>query len=416
MTGALQVPEPRAVHEVVTADGYPIALRRYGNPDGPRVVMSRGNCFAMDAYWPFWSRFADDFDVFVHDVRSHGRNPVGDPDMQTIPTLAQDFDAVSGAIDRRFGARRKVDVFHSLAALTALHAQATHEYAALVLFDPPIQLPGKAMSALEKLGAGMAAATRRRRDRFATPAEYAGLLSEKPAFARLGAESLELFARTTLRPGRATPLRIRARSRRGLQGTGLSRPVSNSCTAARRATARVAPTRAASNSRPVPDRATPHRIRADPGEACRGRACPVPSRIHARLPDGRPQGSPLHGPHRIRARFRTGRRRIEFAPDPARLVGDGLVPSRSCRLHGSETGDRKGRPYTGRIEFVHAPGTGDAASNAVSRIVAKTVSPASAHTRASARPIPVLQPVMRTTLMKPPVVLSRRYATLDAAS
>ena len=164
MTGALQVPEPRAVHEVVTADGYPIALRRYGNPDGPRVVMSRGNCFAMDAYWPFWSRFADDFDVFVHDVRSHGWNPVGDPDMQTIPTLAQDFDAVSGAIDRRFGARRKVGVFHSLAALTALHAQATHEYAALVLFDPPMQLPGKAMSALEKLGAGMAAAARKRRD------------------------------------------------------------------------------------------------------------------------------------------------------------------------------------------------------------------------------------------------------------
>lgn len=200
MTGALQVPEPRAVHEVVTADGYPIALRRYGNPDGPRVVMSRGNCFAMDAYWPFWSRFADDFDVFVHDVRSHGWNPVGDPDMQTIPTLAQDFDAVSGAIDRRFGARRKVGVFHSLAALTALHAQATHEYAALVLFDPPMQLPGKAMSALEKLGAGMAAAARKRRDRFATPAEYAGLLSEKPAFARLGADRLELFARTTLRP------------------------------------------------------------------------------------------------------------------------------------------------------------------------------------------------------------------------
>ena len=54
-----------------------------------------------------------------------------------------------------------------------------------------------------------------------------------------------------------------------------------------------------------------------PGEACRGRTCPVPSRIHARLPDGRPQGSPLHGPHRIRARFRTGRRRIEFAPGEA---------------------------------------------------------------------------------------------------
>ena len=36
--------------------------------------------------------------------------------------------------------------------------------------------------------------------RFATPAEYARLLSEKPAFARLAADRLELFARTTLRP------------------------------------------------------------------------------------------------------------------------------------------------------------------------------------------------------------------------
>ena len=97
----------------------------------------------------------------------------------------------------------------------ALHAKATHEYAALVLFDPPMQLPGKAMSALEKLGAGMAAAARKRRDRFATPAEYAGLLSEKPAFVRLGTDSLELFARTTRRPtATATNSGVRANTRR----------------------------------------------------------------------------------------------------------------------------------------------------------------------------------------------------------
>ena len=32
---------------------------------------------------------------------------------------------------------------------------------------------------------------------------------------------------------------------------------------------------------------------------------------------------------------------------PARAVGDGLVPSRSCGLHDSGTGDHKGRPFHG---------------------------------------------------------------------
>ena len=199
MSPVLRVPVPLEVHEVRAVDGYPIALRRHGNPDGPRLVFGHGNGFAADAYWPFWSRFTEDFDVFVHDVRNHGWNPVGDPDAQTIPAVAADLDRVSREIDRRFGARPRAGVFHSLTAMAALHAATSHEYAALVLFDPPMLLPGRAMVELERLGAGMAAATRRRRWRFAQPSDYAQLLAEKPAFARLDPSRLDLFARSTLR-------------------------------------------------------------------------------------------------------------------------------------------------------------------------------------------------------------------------
>ena len=200
MTSVLRVPEPLEVHEVRAVDGYPIALRRHGNPEGPRLVLGHGNGFAADAYWPFWSKFIQDFDVFLHDVRNHGWNPVGDPDAHTIPAVASDLDRVSREIDQRFGARPKAGVFHSLTAMAALHAGTSYEYAALVLFDPPILLPGRATVELERLGAGMAAATRRRRHRFAQPSDYVELLAEKPAFARLDAARLDLFARSTLRP------------------------------------------------------------------------------------------------------------------------------------------------------------------------------------------------------------------------
>ena len=200
MTEFWNVPEPEAVHEVRMGDGYPIVLRRHGNPDGPRLVVSHGNGFAVDAYWPFWSRFIDGFDVFVHDVRNHGWNPVGDPKAHSIPVLAEDFACISREIDRCFGARPKVGVFHSLSALTMLHSQVSHEYAALVLFDPPLQLPGRAMDKLEKLGSLMGAATRRRQERFDTPDAYAELLSTKAAFDGLDAGRLNLLARVTLRP------------------------------------------------------------------------------------------------------------------------------------------------------------------------------------------------------------------------
>lgn len=196
----LEVPEPRSVQRLRMDDGYTVALRRHGNPDGPRLVLSHGNGFAVDAYWPFWSRFVDRFDLFVFDIRSHGWNSVGDLDAHHIGTAAVDFASISRAIDRGFGGKPKVGVFHSLASMAALHAAIGHEYEALLLFDPPLNLPGKEAAQLERLGAGMGAATRKRRERFGTVAEYAEFLSDKPAFELVDAEGLELFARTTLRP------------------------------------------------------------------------------------------------------------------------------------------------------------------------------------------------------------------------
>ena len=199
MTETWTIPEADAVHDVRAADGYLIAVRRYGNPDGPRLVMSHGNGFAVDAYWPFWSRFLQDFDVFVHDIRSHGRNPVGDLEVHTIPMIAEDFTCVARNIDRRFGARPKVGVFHSLSALAVLHAPIVRDYAALVLFDPPILLPGREMGELERVGFVIGRATRRRRERFETPEDYAAYLSARDAFTGIGAGGLDLLARTTLR-------------------------------------------------------------------------------------------------------------------------------------------------------------------------------------------------------------------------
>ncbi len=185
------------------ADGYCILLRRHGIPDGPRLVISHGNGFAIDVYWPFCSYFTDRFDVFVHDIRSHGWISVGKMVGHNLPTLAKDFACISREIDRVFSAKPKVGVFHSLTALTCLHSGICNEYAALVLFDPPMKLPGRTMNDLERFGTQMGAATRRRREHFDSPAAFAELLAGKAAFEGLDAGKLALFARATLRPSRS---------------------------------------------------------------------------------------------------------------------------------------------------------------------------------------------------------------------
>ena len=150
-----------------------------------------------------WCFRRERFDVYVHDVRNHGRNPVGDRDrlLHNVVQFAEDFECVARSIDGRLGKRKpRIGVFHSLSAIVALHhAAAGGEYAALVLFDPPVCPPGGHAFDIDGVGARLSEMTLKRQERFDSPAELAKSLSRSPLFERVPADVLDLITRTTVR-------------------------------------------------------------------------------------------------------------------------------------------------------------------------------------------------------------------------
>lgn len=66
------LPEPHQIADVQVDEDTKITLRRHGNPDGPRLILSHGNGLAIDFYYPFWSLLLNDFDIVIHDLRNHG--------------------------------------------------------------------------------------------------------------------------------------------------------------------------------------------------------------------------------------------------------------------------------------------------------------------------------------------------------
>ncbi len=219
-----QVPEPLAVCEVVAPDGTTLAVRRHGRLDGIRLLFGHGNGFAIDAYYPFWSHFTDRFDVCVYDLRNHGWNGVGSLRRHNLPTFVDDTEVVLRGIDRHFGAKPTVGVFHSLSALMALHLAdlagrgpilsirrgparpgSQTGFSALVLFDPPVCPPGGFPSDMEGVGRLWALASRRRRHAFDMPEEYTEYLSRTGLFDRVCPAVLDLLSRTTLRRASGGP-------------------------------------------------------------------------------------------------------------------------------------------------------------------------------------------------------------------
>ena len=206
MSGAPQwtVPAPLATGAARMDDETEIVVRRHGDPDGPRLVLSHANGFAVDAYYPFWSLLADRFDVMVFDLRNHGWNPVGALEAHAIPTFACDMTAVARAIEVHFGPKPAVGVFHSVSGQAAAieACQGAGSFAALVLFDPFICPRGCDPDHRERLRttmARMAEGARRRRGSFDSEATYADRLRGTPAFQRLRPGVAELLAETTLR-------------------------------------------------------------------------------------------------------------------------------------------------------------------------------------------------------------------------
>lgn len=198
------VPQPLAVGNATMDDGSVILLRRHGNPEGIRLVLSHANGFASDAYYPFWSLLEDRFDLILYDFRNHGWNATSSLDTHSIPTFVQDNSRVAQEIEAHFGAKPRIGVFHSLSGQTAA-VEASQErgaYEALVLFDPFFCPPGcdpRHKTRLERTMGGMAEAARRRRSTFESAAGYADRLRQSPAFERLRPGIAELIAETTLR-------------------------------------------------------------------------------------------------------------------------------------------------------------------------------------------------------------------------
>lgn len=212
MTESWTLPVPLATAEVRMDDGALIIIRRHGNPNGPRIVLTHGNGLSADLYYPLWSLLIDHFDVVVYDIRSHGWNPVSDLQAHNFWTFVNDNITILTAIDRHFGEKPKIGMYHSMSALVAiLHAQQHGKFVerqdnkagpftGLVLFDPPLKLPRGTYLDMESMEYKMSSYTLQRRARFETREEFTRILDDKASFARLAPGVTELFARTVLRP------------------------------------------------------------------------------------------------------------------------------------------------------------------------------------------------------------------------
>ena len=195
------VPEPAEVLAVELTNGAEVQVRRHGNPAGPRVILSHGCGLAADMYLPYWLLLKDSVDLLVFDFRSHGWNPEGDPASLNFPTFVDDYDVVLRSIGQRFGEKPVVGVFHSMSALTALlFEQQRGGFAGLVLFDPPIQPPGRNPEDMVYISEHMSRGMRRRQDRFESHDDYIAHMDANPAYQRLRLGVSALMAETLLRP------------------------------------------------------------------------------------------------------------------------------------------------------------------------------------------------------------------------
>src|SRR5580692_691826 len=199
----LELPAPSTILDVALDDGAVIRVRRHGKPDGVRLLLSHGNGFATDAYFPYWRQFLAQFDLMVFDFRNHGQNVPVVPPHHTYEQLTQDLERVIQAVKTEFGDRPTAGIFHSMSGRTAMkHAlEIAWRWDALVLVDPPNMPPPDhpafpPMAAFEKR---LTAWARSRRRHFASVAELTEEYQQSRATARWVEGAHELMARSVLR-------------------------------------------------------------------------------------------------------------------------------------------------------------------------------------------------------------------------
>jgi pimeloyl-ACP methyl ester carboxylesterase len=198
-----ELPAPTMTFDVALDDGAAIRMRRHGNPNGVRLLLTHGNGFAADAYFPYWRQLLAKFDLLVFDFRNHGQNVPAVPPHHTYEQLVRDLERVVREVRSRLGTRPTAGLFHSMSGRTAMkHAiEVGWRWDALLLFDPPNVPPPAhpayaAMAAFEKRLTEWA---RQRRRRFGTVEELAEEYRQSRATVRWVEGAHELMARSVLR-------------------------------------------------------------------------------------------------------------------------------------------------------------------------------------------------------------------------
>jgi pimeloyl-ACP methyl ester carboxylesterase len=197
------LPTPQTIVDLPLEGGAIARLRQHGNLTQPvRLLLSHGNGFAIDGYYPFWCHLLEQFDVVLFDHRNHGWNPPSDPVRHHYAQLARDLEVVAQGITG-LGHKPTVGVFHSMSARVALkHAvEIGWCWAALVLFDPPNVPPQEhpLYNLMCLHGHQLAVWAQKRRNRFAEPGELAALFKRLRAHQGWVAGAHELMAQTLLR-------------------------------------------------------------------------------------------------------------------------------------------------------------------------------------------------------------------------
>ncbi|MFZ3310598.1 MAG: alpha/beta hydrolase [Xanthobacteraceae bacterium] len=189
--------------DVALDDGANIRVRRHGNAGGVRLLLTHGNGFAADAYYPYWRHLQQNFDLVLFDFRNHGQNVPVQPPHHTYAQLVRDLERVVQEVARRLGARPTAGLFHSMSGRTAMkHAiEVGWRWDALVLFDPPNVPPPDhaAYPAMAEFEKRLTAWAQQRRRRFATIEELAEEYRQSRAAARWVDGAHELMARSVLR-------------------------------------------------------------------------------------------------------------------------------------------------------------------------------------------------------------------------
>lgn len=197
------------IARITLSDGATVALRRWGAARAERMVISHGNGLAIAGFRDFGRALEDDFEVIAVDMRNHGDSGPGRVLEEPWPRYLQDMPEIFDAISALYGPKPTHGAFHSLSAAATLLAQGRdpRPWRSLTLYEPPIPpVPDIALcEQVYELHRDLAARTRKRRARFASPDALAAGLRKSPTFAGIDARTLRGLARAMLWRSDADP-------------------------------------------------------------------------------------------------------------------------------------------------------------------------------------------------------------------